>query len=117
MSIRINLKIKTVPDPEAIEQNIELPLIRLKAQIKFWAGSSWTRSFDGIIDTGCPILPAKLATVSCTLLDTINTSPPIDIRCYLLQTNDVPLVIGILDILTYSKLFFDYKNNIAYLEF
>lgn len=150
MSIRINLRIKTILDLEAIEHNIELPLVRFKTDVKFWTDSSWTRSFDGIIDTGSPItlipkfigevisskflsthnfgisgispkdtapLPANLASVSCILLDNTNISFPLNIRCYLLQTNEMPLVIGILDILTISKLLCDYKNNTAYLEF
>ena len=150
MSIKISLKIKTDFDSEALEQNLALPLVRFKAKVKFRKGFSWTKSVEGIVDTGSPIslIPkfiweeilyeslsshnfgisgisppdtspvlANLVRVSCILFDKVNTSPSLDIRCYLVETNNIPLVIGILDILTEARLICDYKNNSAYLEF
>jgi len=63
-----------------------------------------------------PIL-ARIATVKLVFIDPETTSSSFRVKAYLLPTDHIPLLFGFEDLLTEYKLFCDYKNNSAYLEF
>lgn len=62
-------------------------------------------------------LPALIGKAKCILLDEEgNQSRELEILCYFALSNLVPFIVGFRDILENFKIYFDYKNNIAFAE-
>lgn len=147
MSIRIGLEFRTDVDLELLEDGINLRLIRLHSFVQFKTHDDWTRKFKAIFDTGNPVsviprfiwqntevnwlsnkeirlkgigeasVSGRLGQVTAVFADENNVSPPVDVRAYMLDDNNVPLLIGFEDILTDLDLFCSYRTKTAYIEF
>jgi len=63
------------------------------------------------------IVKGQLAEIACRFADSKSRSPAFPLRAYLANTDRVPLIIGFEDALTECKLFSDFPNEVAYLEF
>lgn len=61
-------------------------------------------------------VPARLAEVTCVLLDQIYVSPPLRLRAYLMPDDATPLVLGFEDLLTSYDLLCSYARNEAFLK-
>lgn len=60
-------------------------------------------------------VPARLAQVTCVLLDQIHVSPPLKLRAYLMPDDATPLVLGFEDLLTSYDLFCSYARDETFL--
>lgn len=72
---------------------------------------------SGIASKEAEPISAKIAKVKLLFIDPATVSKFIEVKAYLLPTDHIPLIIGFEDLLTECKLFCNYKNNTAYLEF
>lgn len=62
-------------------------------------------------------IPVSVGKTTCILFDESgNTSGDLEISCFFANTNDIPVVIGFVDILTRFKINIDYPNKKAFLE-
>jgi len=62
-------------------------------------------------------LPALIGKTKCILLDEEgNQSKELEVLCYFALSNLVPFIVGFRDILENFKVYFDYKDNIAFAE-
>lgn len=74
-------------------------------------------SIRGIAAQKTAVVKGRLAEVTCQFVDDRITSPTLPLRASLLNTDRVPLIIGIEDALTECQLVCDFPNDTAYLEF
>lgn len=74
-------------------------------------------SLRGLAPQAGAIVTGRLAEIVVSFRDGQNVSPPLITRAYLLNTDRVPLLIGFEDVLTECRLFSDFPDDIAYLEF
>jgi hypothetical protein len=146
MSIRVNLEFRTDVDLELLEEGINLRIIRLYAFMQFRTHDDWTRKFKAILDTGNPVsviprfiwqnaevswlsnreirlkgigeasVSGRLGRITVVFADENKVSPPVDVRAYMLDDNNVPLLIGFEGILTDLDLFCSYRTKTAFLE-
>jgi len=61
-------------------------------------------------------VPARLAEVTCVLLDQTCVSPPLSLRAYLMPDDATPLVLGFEDLLTSYELLCNYVRNETFLR-
>jgi hypothetical protein len=71
----------------------------------------------GIATQKAAAIKGRLAEVTCQFADAHTTSTSLPLRAYLLNSDRVPLIIGIEDALTECQLVCDFPNDMAYLEF
>ena len=61
-------------------------------------------------------VPARLAEVTCVLLDQTHVSPPLRLKAYLMPDDATPLVLGFEDLLTSYELLCNYVRNETFLR-
>jgi len=71
----------------------------------------------GLVPKKLCVLPVKVGKVTIRLIDEKeNISIFLIIKAYLAPNNKVPLIIGFQNLLSEFKVYFCYKDNIAYIE-
>ncbi len=63
-----------------------------------------------------PFVPARLAEVTCVLLDQTRVSPSLRLKAYLMPDDATPLVLGFEDLLTSYELLCNYVRNETFLS-
>lgn len=61
-------------------------------------------------------IPAQLARVTCALSDGSNVGGPLTIHAYLAESNEVPLLLGVSDLIERGHLSAELKKGRAFLE-
>ena len=74
-------------------------------------------SVSGIVPKKECSFPVTVGEVSCILLDEKQSTNNIKVKSYLAHTDDIPLIIGFKDLLDSFGFYFNFRENIAYLEY
>jgi hypothetical protein len=74
-------------------------------------------SLRGLAPQARAVVTGRLAEITASFRDDQNVSPLLIMRAYLLNTDRVPLLIVFEDVLTECRLFSDFPDDIAYLDF
>lgn len=91
--------------PLEIWQNIQVEIIADSLVIR------------GLVPNKHCFLPVKVAKITLRLIDDEeHISKPLAIKAYLASTNKVPCIIGFQDILSEIRVYFSYKEKVAYIE-
>ena len=74
-------------------------------------------SVSGIVPKEECSFPVTVGEVSCILLDEKQSTNNIKVKSYLAHSDDVPLIIGFKDLLDSFGFYFNFRENIAYIEY
>ena len=146
MFTKIRLYWKTDLDPTHLANSVHVRIIRLYVPVSFRETTEWSDPVNAIIDLGSPltVLPkrvwqtmqniqylsdivplggvgkgvvmARLAKIELAFLSTQKEIIERTIKAYLAEGDDVPLLLGIEDLLTNARLVCDYPKSKAFLQ-
>jgi len=146
VSTKIRLLWQTSFDPIHLAHGHHVKIIRLYSPICFKTPTGWSHAFNAIIDIGSPltvlpkkiwqnidileilsepvplggigkgVLMARLARILFVFLDTRKEVVELTIKAYLADDDSVPLLLGIEDLITKTRLICDYPKNKAFLQ-
>lgn len=146
MSTKIRLLWKTDIDARHLQRGINVRIVRLYALVGFKTSEGWSEPIKAIVDTGSPltllpkfiwqeiqiseilsdpfplggvgkgVLMARLAKIELALLGTRKETVKLIIKAYLAEDDSAPLLFGIEDLLTNSRLVCDYPKSKAFLQ-
>lgn len=71
----------------------------------------------GIVKRQECVLPVKIGTLNCKLIDDQNETPWFSILAYCVDSDDVPVILGMKDALEKFKIEIDAKTETGYLTF
>lgn len=71
----------------------------------------------GIVKKQECVLPVKIGVLNCKLVDDENETPSINILAYCVDSDDVPVIMGMKDALDKFKIEIDIKTGTGYLVF
>ncbi len=146
MSTKIRLYWKTDLDRAHLANGVHVRIIRLYVPVSFRKTTEWSEPVNAIIDIGSPltVLPrrvwqpmqniqylsnrvplggigkgvvmARLAKIELAFLSTQKEIVERTIKAYLAEDDSVPLLLGIEDLLTNTRLVCDYPKSKAFLQ-
>jgi len=147
MFTKIRLYWKTDLDPTHLVNSVHVRIIRLYVPVSFRETTEWSDPVNAIIDLGSPltVLPkrvwqtmqniqylsgivplggigkglvlARLAKIGLAFLSTQKEIVERTIKAYLAEDDAVPLLLGIEDLITNTRLVCDYPKSKAFLHF
>jgi len=146
VSTKVRLLWQTSFDPVHLAHGNQVKIIRLYVPICFKSPTGWSHAFNAIIDLGSPLtvlpkkiwqnidvlailsepvplggigkglLMARLARIQFVFLDTRKEVVELTIKAYLAEDDTVPLLLGIEDLITQTRLICDYPKSKAFLQ-
>lgn len=147
MFTKVRLYWKTDFDPTHLANGVHVRIIRLYVPVSFRETTEWSEPVNAIINLGSPltVLPkrvwqtmqniqylsgmvplggigkgtvlARLAKIELAFLSTQKEIVKRTIKAYLAEDDAVPLLLGIEDLITNTRLVSDYPKNKAFLHF
>mgnify|MGYP001612985943 CR=1 FL=1 len=146
MFTKVRLYWKTDLDPLHLVNGVHVRIIRLYVPVVFKEATGWSTPVNAIIDTGSPltvspkriwqtiqinqhlsnvvslggirkgIMLARLASIELAFLSTQKDFVERATKAYLAEDDSVPLLLGVEDLLTDSRLVCDYPRSKAFLQ-
>lgn len=146
MSTKVLLYWRTSIDKAHHEHNLRVRIIRLVARLCFRKPDGWSQPLNAIVDTGNPVtllprsvwqeifnaeilsepivlsgvgkgaLKARLAKIEVAFISTRKEIVTTRIKAYFAEEDTVPLLVGVEDLLTSSRLVCDYPKSKTFLQ-